>query len=201
MADIIEEKAAEAATPATAAAAGSAPAPRRGRQGGNRERRTQEREQVQDEYEERVVAVNRSSKTVKGGRNFSFSALIVVGDKKGHVGLGFGKSNEVSDAIRKGGEQARKHLMTVPMYGPTLTHMVDARFCSAKVLIRPAAPGTGVVAGSGMRAVLELAGVSDVLAKSLGSNNPVNVVEATFAALRKLRSKAEILAKRDITAL
>ena len=199
MADIIEEKAAEAATPAAGTAT---PAPRRGRQGGNRERRpAQDREQVQDEYEERVVAVNRSSKTVKGGRNFSFSALIVVGDKMGHVGLGFGKSNEVSNAIRKGGEHARKHLMQVPMFGSTLTHAVDARFCAAKVLIRPAAPGTGVVAGSGMRAVLELAGVGDVLAKSLGSNNPVNVVEATFAALRKLRTKGDMLAKRDINAL
>ena len=153
------------------------------------------------EYDERVVAVNRSSKVVKGGRNFSFSALIVVGNGNGKVGMGFGKANEVADAIRKGGEQARRHIMDVPMFGSTVTHLVESNFCGAKVLIRPASTGTGLIAGGGMRAVLELAGVKDVLAKSLGSNNSVNVVKATFAALRKLRSKTEMLAKRDIEAL
>ena len=214
MANEIDEKTAATAAAETAPSApadaakaeGAAPRPARGgRTPGMRSGRTRDndrdREEVQDEYEERVVAVNRSSKTVKGGRNFSFSALVVVGDKKGHVGMGFGKANEVSDAIRKGGEQARRHLVDVPMFGSTLTHPVDAHFCSAKVLVKPATPGTGVVAGSGMRAVLELAGVQDVLAKSLGSNNPVNVVKATFTALAKLRNKAQMLAKRDIQAL
>lgn len=171
------------------------------RQGRGARRSAPEREQVQDEFEERVVVVNRSSKTVKGGRNFSFSALVVVGDKKGRVGMGFGKANEVSDAIRKGGEQARRHLLPVYMYGSTITHPVDARFCAAKVMIKPATVGTGVIAGSGMRAVLELAGVQDVLAKSLGSNNPVNVVKATFAALKKLHNKAQVLEKRDVKSL
>ncbi len=149
------------------------------------------------EYEERVVAVNRSSKVVKGGRNFSFSALVVVGDKNGKVGMGFGKANEVSDAIRKGGEQARKNIVDVPMFGTTITHFVAADFRGASVIVRPAAPGTGVIAGGGMRHVLELGGIKDVLAKSLGSKNPVNVVKATFAAIAKLRTRSEVLAKRD----
>ena len=174
--------------------------PSRG-QGRNRPPRREEREEVQDEFEERLIVVNRSSKTVKGGRNFSFGALVVVGDKKGRVGMGFGKANEASDAIRKGGEQARRYVMNVPMFGSTISHAVEARFCAARVLIKPASQGTGVVAGGGMRAVLELAGIQDVLAKKLGSNNQVNVVKATFAALKKLRTKAEMLAKRDVNAL
>ncbi|NLG14611.1 MAG: 30S ribosomal protein S5 [Lentisphaerae bacterium] len=149
------------------------------------------------EYEERVVAINRSSKVVKGGRNFSFSALVVVGDKNGKVGMGFGKANEVSDAIRKGGEHARKNIVDVPMFGTTITHFVAADFRGASVIIRPAAPGTGVIAGGGMRHVLELGGIKDVLAKSLGSKNPVNVVKATFEAIAKLRTRSEVLAKRD----
>ncbi|MBQ9445982.1 MAG: 30S ribosomal protein S5 [Victivallales bacterium] len=149
------------------------------------------------EYEERVVAVNRSSKVVKGGRNFSFSALVVVGDKKGKVGMGFGKANEVADAIRKGGEQARKNIVTVPMFGTSVTHFVAADFRGASVIVRPASAGTGVIAGGGMRHVLELGGVKDVLAKSLGSKNAVNVVKATFAAIAKLRTRSEMLAKRD----
>ncbi|MBO7092201.1 MAG: 30S ribosomal protein S5 [Victivallales bacterium] len=149
------------------------------------------------EYEERVVAVNRSSKVVKGGRNFSFSALVVVGDKKGKVGMGFGKANEVADAIRKGGEQARKNIVTVPMFGTSITHFVAADFRGASVIVRPASAGTGVIAGGGMRHVLELGGVKDVLAKSLGSKNAVNVVKATFAAIAKLRTRSEMLAKRD----
>ena len=154
----------------------------------------QEGEQKDDE---RVVAINRSSKVVKGGKNFSFSALVVVGDGKGKVGMGFGKANEVSDAIRKGGEQARKNLRDVPMFGSTITHFVAADFRGSSVIIRPASVGTGVIAGGGMRHVLELAGIKDVLAKSLGSKNAVNVVKATFAALDKLRTRAEVLAKRD----
>ena len=156
----------------------------------------------ENEEEERVVAVNRSSKVVKGGRNFSFSALVVVGNKKkGMVGMGFGKANEVADAIRKGGEQARKSMIEVPMFGSTITHFVEANFRGANVIIRPASAGTGVIAGGGMRHVLELGGVKDVLAKSLGSKNAVNVVKATFAAIAKLRTRKEVLAKRDRNSL
>lgn len=200
----------ENVTVAAPAVEASAPAPRksegrsqqrRGGAAGDRRPARREREEVQDEFEERTIVVNRSTKVVKGGKNFSFGALIVVGDKKGRVGMGFGKANEVSDAIRKGGEQARRHLMTVPTNGNTITHTVDARFCAAKVLVKPASQGTGVIAGGGMRAVLELAGIQDVLAKSLGSGNQANVVKATFAALKKLRTKAEMLEKRDIKAL
>lgn len=197
MANSIEDKATAQAQGAVSRKEGRG----QGRGQGRGERPRMEREIPQDDLEERTVVVNRSSKTVKGGRNFSFSALIVVGDKKGRVGMGFGKANEVSDAIRKGGEQARRHMMTVPMFGSTISHQVEARFCSADVMIKPACKGTGVIAGGGMRAVLELAGVNDVLAKSLGSSNAANVVKATFEALRKLRTKAEVLAKRDIKAL
>ena len=155
----------------------------------------------QYELTERVVSINRVSKTVKGGRIMKFSALVVVGDGNGIIGFGLGKSGEVPDAIRKGIEDAKKNLIQVSLKGTTIPHEIIGKFGAGVVLLKPAAPGTGVVAGSGMRAVLELAGVGDVLAKSLGSNNPVNVVEATFAALRKLRTKADMLAKRDINAL
>jgi len=153
------------------------------------------------EFEERVVCINRCSKVVKGGRNFAFSALVVVGDRRSRVGVGFGKANEVADAIRKGGEQARKNLMGIPMFGQTLTHAVEAEFRGSRVLMRPATRGTGVIAGGGMRAVLELGGVRDVLAKSLGSKNPVNVVKATMRGISRLRTKEQVLAKRDVTAL
>lgn len=154
-----------------------------------------------NELEERVVCINRCSKVVKGGRNFHFSALVVVGDRSGHVGVGFGKANEVADAIRKGSEQARKALIEIPMHGSTLTHTVEADFSGGKIIMRPASEGTGIIAGGGMRAVLELGGVRDVLAKSLGSKNPVNVVKATMRGISKLRTRDEILAKRDIDAL
>ena len=154
-----------------------------------------------NELEERVVTINRCSKVVKGGRNFHFSALVVVGDRSGHVGVGLGKANEVADAIRKGSEQARKALVEIPMHGNTLTHMVKADFRGGKVIMRPASEGTGIIAGGGMRAVLELGGVRDVLAKSLGSKNAVNVVKATMKGISKLRTRDEILAKRDIPAL
>lgn len=158
-------------------------------------------EEQDNEFEERVVSVNRCSKVVKGGRNFHFSALVVVGNRDGQVGVGFGKANEVSDAIRKGGELARRALVTIPRNGSTLTHPVTARYRGGKVIMRPASEGTGIIAGGGMRAVLELGGVRDVLAKSLGSKNPVNVVKATMKGISLLRTRDEILEKRDISAL
>ncbi len=153
------------------------------------------------ELEERVVHINRCSKVVKGGRNFHFTALVVVGDGNGRVGIGYGKANEVPEAIRKGGEEARGSLTTVPMHGQTLTHAVTSKFGAGKVLMRPAAPGTGVIAGGPMRAVLELAGVKDVLAKSLGSNNPLNVLHATMKGISSLRTKDQTLAKRSVESL
>ena len=154
-----------------------------------------------DELDERTVVVRHCSKVVKGGRNFSFSAMVVVGDHAGKVGYGFGKANEVADAIRKAGEQARKHLMTVPMNGDTITHRVERSFGGAKIMIRPASPGTGVIAGGSMRHVLEVAGIKDVLAKSLGASNAVNVVKATIEAFASLRTRADVLRKRDRVAL
>lgn len=153
---------------------------------------------AQPEMEERVVLVKRCSKVVKGGRRFSFSALVVVGNRDGLVGYGFGKANEVVEAIRKGGEMARKSLFCVTMKERTIPHEVTGAHDGGRVLLRPASPGTGVIAGSGMRAVLEAAGVRDVLAKSLGSNNRLNVVKATFAALGKLRSREEIAEIRQV---
>ncbi len=153
------------------------------------------------ELEERVVHINRCSKVVKGGRNFHFTALVVVGDRQGRVGVGFGKANEVPEAIRKGGEEARKSLTSIPMFGQTITHAVTAKFGAGRVLMRPAAPGTGVIAGGPMRAVLELGGVKDVLAKSLGSNNPLNVLHATMQGISMLRTKQETLAKRALASL
>ncbi len=150
------------------------------------------------EFEERVVFVNRCSKVVKGGRRFSFSAIVVVGNREGLIGYGFGKANEVSDAISKGGEIARKSLFQVRMKERTIPHEVRGCFSGGQVLLRPAAPGTGVIAGGGVRAVLEVAGYRDVLAKSLGSNNKVNVVKATVDALNQLRSREEIARVREL---
>jgi small subunit ribosomal protein S5 len=144
------------------------------------------------DIEERVVFVNRCSKVVKGGRRFSFSAGVVVGDRAGRIGYGFGKANEVADAITKGGEIARKSMFPVTLKDRTIPHEVVGVFSGGRVLLRPAAPGTGVIAGGGVRPVLEVAGVRDVLAKSLGSDTKINVVKATIDALMQLRSKAEI---------
>lgn len=154
--------------------------------------------QAQSEFEERVVHVNRCAKVVKGGRRFSFSALVVVGDRKGHVGYALGKANEVADAIRKSTEQAKRNMFSVTMRERTIPHEVLGKFGAAKVLLRPASPGTGVIAGGGVRAVLDLAGVRDVLAKSLGSSNQLNVVKATVVALGQLRSREEVMAIRKL---
>lgn len=147
---------------------------------------------------EKVVYINRSAKVVKGGRRFSFSALVVVGDKNGRVGIGLGKAGEVADAIRKGGEVARSAMVPVSLKGVTLPHEVNYEFCGAKIMLRPASPGTGIIAGKTVRAVLESAGCKDVLSKSLGSNNAANVVKATLGALQKLRLREDIFRSRGI---
>ena len=146
----------------------------------------------QNEFEERVIFVNRCSKVVKGGRRFSYSATVVVGNRDGLLGFGFGKANEVADAITKAGETARKSLFPVCMRDRTIPHEVIGEYSGARVLLRPAGPGTGVIAGGGVRAVLDVSGIRDVLAKSLGSSNKINVVKATIGALEQLRSLDEI---------
>ncbi len=151
---------------------------------------------VKSEFDERVVHINRNSKVVKGGRRFSFGALVVVGDGSGRVGYGLGKANEVADAIRKAGDTAKRALVSVTMRGTTLPHEVIGEYGGAQVLLRPASEGTGIIAGGACRAVLELAGVRDVLAKSLGSSNKLNVTKATLKALASLRSREEALALR-----
>ena len=160
---------------------------------GNRDFRDDDR---RSDIEERVIHINRCAKVVKGGRRFSFSALVVVGDRKGRVGYALGKANEVADAIRKGTEAAKRSMFPVKMKDKSIPHEVWGKFAGALVFMRPASPGTGVIAGGGMRAVLELSGVRDVLAKSMGSANSLNVVRATVVALEQLRTREEIEGER-----
>jgi small subunit ribosomal protein S5 len=148
--------------------------------------------------EERVVQINRVAKVVKGGRRFSFSAVVVVGDGAGHVGAGLGKAGEVPEAIRKGVEDAKKHIIRIPMVGTTIPHEVNVQFSASKVMLKPASQGTGVIAGGSVRAVLEAAGVRDILSKIYGSTNPVNVTRATIEALRTLHSAEELGARRGV---
>jgi len=153
------------------------------------------------EFEENVISINRCSKVVKGGRNFSFGALVVIGDKLGNVGYGYGKANEVSDAIRKGCDAAKKNIIKIPLVGSTLPHAIEVKYRGSKVMLRPASEGTGLIAGGAMRSVLALGGVKDVLAKSLGSTNPSNVVKATIKAIQSLKSKEQIMSKRGLASL
>lgn len=167
------------------------------------DRRTDSRRRGADdggELQERVVQINRVAKVHRGGRRFSFSTIVVVGDGRGRVGVGMGKAGEVPESIRKAIDNAKKNMITVPLTGRTIPHPVEVRVASARVMMRPAAPGTGVIAGGGVRAVVEAAGIQDILAKSLGSSNPVNVTKAALAALQELESVEDVAARRGIPA-
>jgi len=173
-------------------------APPNQRKGDRRNDRNRDSNEPKSDLTEKVVFINRCAKVVKGGRRFSFSALIVTGNKAGKVGYGFGKANEVSEAIRKASDAAKKDLGTVAVFNNTIPHEVIGEFGGGRVLLRPASPGTGVIAGGGVRAVIEAAGIKDVLAKSLGSSNHANVVKATIDALKSLRLREEIYKIRGI---
>ncbi|MCB1084617.1 MAG: 30S ribosomal protein S5 [Chlamydiia bacterium] len=156
-------------------------------------------EDLSGEFEEKVLYINRCSKVVKGGRKFSFSALVIVGDGNGRIGVGFAKANEVADAIRKGGELARKNVLSFELEGTSIPHEIISDWDGAKVMLKPAKEGIGIIAGSKVRAVLEVSGIKDVVAKSLGSNNPLNQVRATFQALTDLRNRQKTLDARGET--
>ena len=164
----------------------------------NKKIKRQRQEDFNSDFEEKVLYINRCSKVVTGGRKFSFSALIIVGDGQGHIGFGFAKANEVSDAIRKGGEAARKNIMTFEMEGTTIPHEITVDWDGSTVFLKPAAEGTGVIAGSKVRSVLELGGIKDVVAKIYGSNNPLNQVRATLKALLSLRNRQKTLNLRGV---
>ncbi len=161
-------------------------------------RRRRGREEEGEELDERVVHIARTAKVVKGGRRFNFRALVVVGDNNGSVGVGVGKARQVPDAIRKGTERARRNMRPIPMTGTTIPHEITTRYGAAKVLLRPASPGTGVIAGGGVRAVVEAAGIKDILTKSLGSANILNVVKATMRALEQLKDPSAEAERRGV---
>ncbi len=160
--------------------------------------RRQQQEEVENEFTEKIISVNRVSKTVKGGRHFGFSVLVCVGDQKGRVGIGIGKANAVPDAVKKGLDKAKRSLVTIPLYHATLTHPATGRFGASSVIMKPAAPGTGVIAGGPVRAILDALGVKDVLAKKIGSKNPINLAKATMQALSRMRSVDRVAKMRGI---
>ncbi len=160
--------------------------------------RFKKQEQQDNQFEERVVSINRVTKVVKGGRRFRFAALVVIGDKNGQVGFGTGKASEVPDAIKKAIESAKTNLMTVPFVGTTIPHQVTGVYGAGKVFLKPASEGTGIIAGGAVRAVFELAGINDILSKSIGTSTPINMVRATFAGLKELRTAEQVAKLRGV---